>query len=344
MRIRIALLFSIASMILASNAGFAGTAFLEMTRGCDGVRLGETRRFPITDWDGRSKQGFSQTVYDFRIDCDGTRQSIMDVFLASIDDKRYEKRGNTLYKHTRDQSKRVLIPDSERGCRFVEDLESCTRTPDELYKICGGNERCSIKFLNYRCTKTNRECIRPRSEYRYVPYWEPFLTGYAPLPSGARLIEVAETPPAPPARNVSVAPAPPAPPAPRTTGTTSTTEAGGFGVGTFLFLVVVIGAGAFFWKPIARFYYSAFVPHPSKKYLDISIANNTALDIDSFERAMAQATLGPFPDIMAEKGARLRQAMDEHAEMMRSVEERERARTRAKASTHFGRQLDEDNL
>ena len=146
MRIRITLLFVFASLILASNAVFASSAYLEMTRGCDGVRLGETKRFPVTDWDGRSNRKFSQTVYDFSMDCDGRRKRIVDVLLASNDDKRYEKRGNNLYKHTRDQSKLMPIPESERGCRMVEETEWRMRTPDELYKICRGDQLCEIDF------------------------------------------------------------------------------------------------------------------------------------------------------------------------------------------------------
>ena len=293
-----------------SGSSHAASYVLETSGSCNGAA--------ISGWDGNSRYAFSTRVYDFSVDCGGYRQHIMDVFLAGADPNRYRKNGGTLYKHTGDENKSVMVRDRQ-----------CTMVPERVEVDPPASNPCYYDIMHPDCDPSRRyyetrmveRCTRAQYENRYVPRWEPFPTGYSPLPQGARIVKAAAT------GAIGVAPG--------SSGDDSN-------IGTIILGVIVLGLAAFLWKPVARFYYSAFVPHPAKKFLDTAIKQNLPLDMQGFEQAMLEGTTMPFQDIFSAKAAKLRRTLDEHAEMMRSVEERERARTRAKASAHFGKQIDED--
>ena len=101
---------------------------------------------------------------------------------------------------------------------------------------------CKIEHSAYRCKKSLRECERPRNEYRYVPKWEPFPFGYAPLPKGARIVNVRS-------RKVAQATSTPKPPAFSDVGPTGSIGSPdtGPGIGTFLFFALLLGGGAYFY-------------------------------------------------------------------------------------------------
>ncbi|MCH8239997.1 MAG: hypothetical protein IIB62_08100 [Proteobacteria bacterium] len=209
--------------------------YLEMSTSCEGRQSNSTNRIKIIGWNGQSRQAYSERVYDFRVECNGSSQHIMDLFLSAASSDRYKKKGGTLYKHTRDQSKSVKVRDRE--CRTVYEDDWCARTPDELYKICRGNGLCEIEFSAYRCKRPRERCRSAKYETRYVPVWEPFPTGYAPLPSGARIVEVSEQRP-----QVATVPQPKAATTPQLP--TKTPSNGGPGVGTLL-LIIAAGAAVF---------------------------------------------------------------------------------------------------
>jgi hypothetical protein len=304
--------FLVFYLLSLGGVSHAASYSLEMSQPCNGDTGG---RYPITGWNGDSRRAFSTRVYDFNVDCGGYRQHIMDVFLSTVDPNRYQRRGGTLYKHTGDERKSVMVRD--RNCQLVPEtveVDPPSSNPcyyDIMHPDCDPSRK-------YYETRMVRRCSRAQYETRYVAKWEPFPTGYSPLPQGARIVKAAGV------------------------GTTGSTASDDSNIGTIILAVILLGITAFVWKPVARFYYSAFVPHPAKKFLDRAISNNEPLDMQGFERAMLQGTTMPFQDVFSVKAAKLRQALDEHAAMMRSVEERERARTLAKASAHFGKQIDED--
>jgi len=303
------------AVLISRNPARAASYRYESPSYCNGAA--------VLDWNGKSRYAFSTRVYDFSVHCGGKRWHIMDLFLASADPDRYQKRGATLYKHTGDQRETVKLRDRE-----------CTLVPETIEVSPPADNPCYSDILHpdcdpdkrYYATRMVKRCTRAQYSTRYVPRWEPFPTGYSPLPPGARIVKAAATTVVP-ARN--------------STDNSSDSNAGTI-VGWSILGIVLVGGVAYAWKPVARFYYTAFVPHPAKKILDASIASNTALDTEAFERAINEAARGPFPDIMANKAAELRQILNEHTAMMQAVEERERARMRAMASAHFGKQIDKD--
>ena len=166
---------------------------LEMNQDCFGRQTREAIKYPISNWDGESRRAHSETIYEFTVLCGGTPTALPRVFSQTAGSSRYRLRGATLYMHVRDERRQMPLSDAERGCRMETRVEGCARTPDELYQICRGNGLCEIEHSAYRCTRQEKVCSRPRTELRYVPVWEPFPVGYAPLPGGARIVEL-ETP------------------------------------------------------------------------------------------------------------------------------------------------------
>jgi len=145
---------------LIPGAALANTPYLHYSTSC-GQAANVNDLHKVLGWNGTKRRAFSTDVYDFSIECNGSRRPTIDLFLSSIDNKRYELRAGTLYKHTGDVNQYVRIPEAERGCRTVHDNDWCSRTPDELYKICRGDGLCEIEFSAYRCKKPRRQCDRP---------------------------------------------------------------------------------------------------------------------------------------------------------------------------------------
>lgn len=188
----LAITISIAlGLALSSGGANAQRHALEMTQDCNGQPLQEVRQYPITGWNGQRQRALGEQTYEFRVDCGGITKTSIDLFLASVDRARYEMRGATLYAHTRDERRFVRIPESERGCEMVPIRETCVRTQDELRLMCGDNMICRIENSAYDCIKQERRCARADGEYQYVPLWEPFPVGHAPLPDGARIVQLA---------------------------------------------------------------------------------------------------------------------------------------------------------
>lgn len=208
--------------------------FLEISASCEGRQSNSTQRFKIIGWNGQSRRVFSERVYDFRLDCNGSSRHIMDLFLSAASSDRYQKKGGTLYKHTRDERKSVMVRDEECKTEYVDDY--CARTPAQLFEICKGDPLCEIEHSAYDCKRPRQRCRRAQYETRHVPVWEPFPTGYAPLPFGSRIVEVSEQRP-----QVGTAQQPKAATAPQLPTSPSN---GGPGFGTIL-LIFAAGAALF---------------------------------------------------------------------------------------------------
>lgn len=233
------LFFTTLCCLLFCSPAAMAAPYLEFT----GVNCGDTNHHKIVNWNGRKAFAFSSDAYDFSIECNGSTRRIIDLFLSTANADRYQKRGGTLYKHTRDERKQVMVRDEQ--CHTVYEDDYCARTPDQLFQICRGDQLCEIEHSAYRCQRPRQRCRRAEYETRYEPVWEPFPVGHAPLPNGARIIEVAER------QTATVPVTQPRPPS----------SGDGFRAGLLL-LLICVGGFAFYWfnrkpKPAPSWQYSA---------------------------------------------------------------------------------------
>ncbi len=196
------LLFPIAVVLLVAQS-VAWSDELDYPHACNNAGVQPTHE--IEGWDGESKRQHGETVYSFGIRCDGTYRHITEIFISGADANRYKLQGGTLLKHTKDDSQRVLARAEE--CRTVYESDYCERSQDEIMRLCRQSglsndpNVCWLEYNSYRCDKPVQKCEPARYETRYVPVWEPFATGYAPLPPGARIVKTSSASASEPAQS-----------------------------------------------------------------------------------------------------------------------------------------------
>ncbi len=173
-----------------SAISLVAAPYLEMKASCQGWQTGKANRYKIIGWNGHRRRAFSQNIYNFRIDCNGSIWRIADVFMASVNSGRHKMEGGVVYKiqGTRRQSVKVR----DRQCKTYFEDGWCTRASGDLYNICRGNVLCEILFSTYRCRRVWEDCRPARYEMRTIPVWAPFPIGYAPLPYGANIVDISE--------------------------------------------------------------------------------------------------------------------------------------------------------
>ncbi|MGD9784639.1 MAG: J domain-containing protein [Hyphomicrobiaceae bacterium] len=170
---------------------------LETNRGCEGTLLNTTQRLKIVGWDGDSRQALGQSVYDYRVRCDGGERDGIDLFIAAERSDRYKREGNTLMRLERTERKSVKIKDA--GCEQVPKQVQRPPPDDEIRETCR-NQRmpmaCEIDMLAQKrwVTEMVEECWRAQFETRDEPVWASYPENHAPLPRGARIVKVAATP------------------------------------------------------------------------------------------------------------------------------------------------------
>ena len=231
--------FSLFGVMAGNLTALAATSYLEMTYLCDGSRADGTKRFKIIDWSGRTKRAHSQKVYDFKIDCNGSIQHVMDVFSAVANSDRYKVDGGALFQRDGNRRKSVKVRDA--GCERVPKRERTFPSDAEARAACRGQPNPMTCELEYQgrdvwVTRMVERCWKTRYETRYVPSWKPFPRGFSPLPRGARIIQISDSDVVKTNGGNQVT----------TTGSSKRKDSG-IGLGSVFFVLLIVGAGAFFY-------------------------------------------------------------------------------------------------